>query len=376
MAKPSSLLFAWALLSCRTAPQPPLIRGAVEKKGDQVVSSTQKVKDQELTIRQGHLEVRGEATYRLEDSRLRALRDDPFPRITAAESSSLELVRAHVEDFGLRLNGNASATLADSAVGRIVMANRSRLSAARSRIAELVVADEARVELTECTIDDLALTIQGVSVEFKGLTSGPPSAFRYDGRISCFLQRTSVRRWKFILGNGTHATFERCGDLAIVFQVRDEVATLDDLAPGTFEELVVGTRGGAINVALRNSRVDEWGLIGKGEAVLGARRSTIGEATAEDRSRVLLISSRTSGRVLQARDSATLELDQSEARAGDYHARNRGRIKLTGCTVEPGAKMYGWDDAIIESWRMARPPFVRLGRSARFLVEGHPATPQ
>jgi hypothetical protein len=362
--------WCWVLLlgACQSAPPP---RKTVQKQGDVVIKNPQKIQNQDVVVREGNLALQGQTSYRLEESTLKAMREDPFPRITVDEFARLELQRSKIEEFGVRLKGNAGGTFTESTVGRVTVENKGELRASKSEMAEVSVGGESRVVLTDCRVGDLTLRLQGITAEFSELRSGPPTNFTYEKGFSLTLERTQVRRWKFVVGNSTHVTFEKCGDLVIVFEVRDKVATFDDLAPGPISDRVVSTRNAAITVMLRDCGVAEWGMRGAGEAVLGARRSTIGEVTATERSRVILMESATSGRDLVSQDAATLELDRSQAAAGAYHVRDRAVLKMTKARLDDGARFFGWDSGLIECWEMYRPQRIELHDGSKLVAEGH-----
>lgn len=354
------------LLACQAPGR--IERRPVQKTGDIVIRAPQNVERQDVSIKDGNLHLKGTGHYRLEESSIRPLRQDPFPRFSVEESAHLELSKSRIEQFEIRLSGNGRASMTESKVGRVVVDNKGELKAVRSEIAELVVGPDARIQLLDCRLGDLAIRIRGVSARFENLRSGPPSDFAHAG---CSVQKTAIRRWKFIVGNGTHLTIENSGDLAIVLAVNNEVVTLDDLRPGVMHDRVIASRSAAINLVLKESRVVEWGLHGLGQAVLGARRSEIGEVLAQDHARVLLIESSSSGADLVSKDAALLELDRSKIAPGSIHARNRSRIKITQGSLDARCQFFGWDDAYIECWEMTPPVHVKLAGSAKFLVEGH-----
>jgi hypothetical protein len=289
--------------------------------------------------------------------------------MSVEETAHLELNRSRIDQFALHVIQNGTLSLSESTVGRVVVENKGELKAIKSDIAELVVGRESKIQLVDCKLGDLAIRLQGISIRFENLRSGPPCDFTHGG---CSIQKTSVRRWKLIVGNSTHVTIENSGDLAIVFEVRNQVVTLDDLEPGVIRDRIIASRPAAINVALKECRVTEWGLRGVGEAVLGARRSVIGEAHAQDHARVLLIESSSTDSELVSKDSALLEFDRSKIGRGALHARERSRIKITKSTFDPQSKFFGWDDAYIECWEMTPPTHqVKMSGSSKFLVEGH-----
>ncbi len=355
----------WTVLLLAACASAPPARRPVQKQGDVVIQKPQTVQTQDLVIQEGNLILQQKAHYTMEGSTLSARKSDPFPRFTVDQFAHLELNRSKIPQFEVTAKGNGRVTLKESSAGVLLVQNKGEVRAVDSQIEELAVRDEGQVSLENCRVGDLTIRLDRVSVEFKNLQSGD---FHYAGVT---LKNTQVKRWKFIIANSTHATFDKCASLAIVFEVRNEVVTVDDLEPGPVKDRVLSTRTAAITVVLRECVVSEWGLRGAGEAVLGARRSKIGEIVASDRSRVLLMNSETTGRPAIAQNAATVELDRSRAKPGPFYARDRGVIKMIQSVVEDGATFSAWTDSRIECWQMHQPGAVTLHDSAKFAVDGH-----
>lgn len=359
---------ALALWSCAPTPPPPPAK--LELHGDLVIERERVFENQEVTLINGNVFVRGRGRLVLRRSTFTMKSTDLDPRLEAEAESSVVLEDSEAVIPRWRITDRSTLAAARSNLGRILLDRFARFEADDVRIYELSIDERAAARVQGSLIVRLSLNFRSAGADFTGLSPSDRVDLHYapDRGYSVHLQQCRVQQFHFHMREKSSVALSDCSGVAVTFHVESGFSGFRGLKPGPLEDDAVVDRGMANSVRLRRVTVSEWSFRAGGEAVLSVSGAVVGQVSAERRSRTVLTGCVVT-REGRAVEEAVLELDESTAQAVLVAAEN-ARLVLRASRLEGEALIRVRDTAMCELWKMPRPRRLVRDSSARVLLEG------
>lgn len=361
-------LMALTLWSCAPTPPPPPQK--LQLHGDLVIEREHIFDNQNVTLINGNVLVRGKGRLVLRRSTFTMKSTDLDPRLEAGGESSVTLEDSEVIVPRWHVTDRSALTATRSSVGRIQLDRFARFESQDARVYELAVDERAVARVKGSLIVRLSLNFRSASADFAGLSPSKPVNLRYapDRGYSVQLEQCRVHEFQFHMREKSSVGLSDCAGVGVTFHVEGGFSGFSGLKPGLVEDDAAVDRGMANSVRLRRVKVSDWSFRASGDAVVSVSNAIVGQVSAERRSRVVLVDC-VAAREARAVEDAVLELEQSTARAALVAADN-ARLVLRASRLEGEALIHLRDTAVCELWKMARPQRLVRDPSTRVLFEG------
>lgn len=361
-------LGAFCVWSCAPTPPPPPQK--LQLHGDLVIERERVFENQDVTLINGNVFVRGTGRLVFRRSTLTMKSTDLDPRLEADGESSVMLEDSEVIIPRWNIADRSALTATQSSVGRVQLSRFARFEAQDARVYELSVDERAAARVKGSLIVRLSLNFRSSSADFAGLTPAKPLDLRYapDRGYSVQLEQCRVHEFQFHMREKSSVGLSDCSGVGVTFHVEGGFSGFSGLKPGFVADDAAVDRGMANSVRLRRVTVSDWSFRAGGDAVVSVSNATVGQVSAERRSRVVLLGC-VAARDVRAVEDAVLELEQSTARAMIVAGGN-ARLVLRSSRLEEEALIHLRDTAVCELWKMARPERLVRDPSTRVLLEG------